>query len=128
MCCSGALYWSGGTGSPGYIYTLGRVSGVLKKFSLAGNTLTLAGVAANAGNFSTYGGALLSLTAYCAQHIKVPDRTQLRHRLASKAACHTEQWTDAGSWPVLHVSTTIGECMLASCQHLLYAIDKAVPV
>ncbi len=82
MCCSGALYWSGGTGSPGYIYTLGRVSGVLKKFSLAGNTLTLAGVAANAGNFSTYGGALLSLTAYCAQHIKVPDRTQLRHRLA----------------------------------------------
>ena len=61
--CSGAAYWAGGSGSPGYVYTLSRVSGVLKKFSLAGNTLTLAAVAGAVGNFTTYGGVLLSLTA-----------------------------------------------------------------
>jgi hypothetical protein len=58
LLCSGAAYWPGGTGSPGYIYTLGRISGGLKKFSLAGNTLTLAGVAATVGNFTKFGGAL----------------------------------------------------------------------
>ena len=63
MRCSGAAYWLGGTGSPGFIYTLGRVTGVLRKFSLAGNTLTLAGVAAAVGNFSTYGGAIPLLPA-----------------------------------------------------------------
>ena len=65
--CSGAAYWSGGTGSPGFVYTLGRVTGMLKKFSLAGNTLTLAAVAGAVGNFSTYGGALIPLTACCAR-------------------------------------------------------------
>ena len=59
--CSGATYWTGGTGGPGYIYAIGRFNGALKKFSLAGNTLTLAGVAATVGNFTKLGGAI-SLT------------------------------------------------------------------
>ena len=59
VTCSGAAYWTGGTGGPGYIYTIGRFNGALKKFSLAGNTLTLAGVAATVGNFTKLGGAVL---------------------------------------------------------------------
>ena len=59
LLCSGAAYWTGGAGGPGYIYTLGSGSGALKKFTLAGNTLTLNGVEAAVGNFTKWGGALL---------------------------------------------------------------------
>ena len=62
LLCSGAAYWTGGAGGPGYIYTLGSGSGALKKFTLAGNTLTLNGVAAAIGNFTKWGGARLPET------------------------------------------------------------------
>lgn len=62
MLCSGAAYWTGGVGGPGYIYSLGSGSGALKKFTLAGSTLTLNGVAAAVGNFTKWGGARLPET------------------------------------------------------------------
>ena len=51
-------------GGPGYIYSLGSGSGALKKFTLAGSTLTLNGVAAAVGNFTKWGGALLPEPLY----------------------------------------------------------------
>ena len=62
MLCSGAAYWTGGAGGPGYIYSLGSGLGALKKFTLAGSTLTLNGVAAAVGNFTKWGGARLPET------------------------------------------------------------------